>query len=96
MSLVISKTNHDFLYQQVMQLVRDLSEQGTLLPGEKLPSLRKMAEKLNVSIPTVKLAYQSLEAQGLVEAREKSGYFLKTVNTQLARPKRVKLSRAPV
>ncbi|CAM4269935.1 PLP-dependent aminotransferase family protein [Pseudoalteromonas ostreae] len=96
MSQVISKTNHDFLYQQVMQLVRELSEQGMLLPGEKLPSLRKMATKLNVSIPTVKLAYQSLEAQGLVEAREKSGYFLKAVHSQLARPRRVKLNREAV
>jgi len=96
MSLVVNKNNHDFLYLQVMQLIRELSEQGTLLPGEKLPSLRKMADKLKVSIPTVKLAYQSLEAQGLVEAREKSGYFLKSSATQLARPKRVKLSREPV
>jgi len=96
MSLVVSKGNQDFLYQQVMQLVRELSDQGTLLPGEKLPSLRKMADKLTVSIPTVKLAYQTLEAQGLVEAREKSGYFLKAAAVQLARPKRIKLSREPV
>lgn len=96
MSLVISKSKQEFLYQQVMQLVRELCDQGTLLPGEKLPSLRKMADKLNVSIPTVKLAYQSLESQGLVEAREKSGYFLKSVAMQSARPKRVKLSREPV
>ena len=96
MSLVVSKANHDFLYQQVMHLIRELSEQGTLIPGEKLPSLRKMAEKLNVSIPTVKLAYQSLEAQGLVKAREKSGYFLNNTTSQLARPTRVKLNRQPV
>ena len=69
MSLVVSKGNQDYLYQQVMQLVRELCEQGSLLPGEKLPSLRKMAEKLSVSIPTVKLAYQTLEVQGLIEAR---------------------------
>ncbi len=47
MSQVISRSNSEFLYQQVIQLVRDLCLQGSLLPGEKLPSLRKMADKLN-------------------------------------------------
>ncbi|MEC8225179.1 MAG: GntR family transcriptional regulator, partial [Pseudomonadota bacterium] len=65
MSQVISRSNSEFLYQQVIQLVRDLCLQGSLLPGEKLPSLRKMADKLNISIPTVKQAYQLLEGQGL-------------------------------
>ena len=96
MSQVISRSNNAFLYQQVIQLVRDLSLQGTLLPGEKLPSLRKMADKLNVSIPTVKQAYQQLEGQGLIEAREKSGYFLKSSQSTSARPKRVRLSREPI
>ena len=96
MSQVISRSNSQFLYQQVTQLVRDLSSQGSLLPGEKLPSLRKMAEKLNVSIPTVKQAYQLLEGQGLIEAREKSGYFLKSSQLNQSRPKRVKLSREPM
>ena len=80
---------HDFLYQQVIQLIRDMSAQQVLLPGEKLPSLRKMADNLSISIPTVKQAYQALEDQGLVEAREKSGYFLKAVNAAHNLPKRV-------
>ena len=77
MSQVISRSNSEFLYQQVIQLVRDLCLQGSLLPGEKLPSFRKMADKLNISIPTVKQAYQLLEGQGLIEAREKSGILFK-------------------
>ena len=95
MSQVISRSNSEFLYQQVIQLVRDLCLQGSLLPGEKLPSLRKMADKLNISIPTVKQAYQLLEGQGLIEAREKSGYFLKSSQLNQSRPKRVRLSREP-
>ena len=87
---------HEFLYQQVIQLIRDMSAQQVLLPGEKLPSLRKMADNLNISIPTVKQAYQVLEDQGLIAAREKSGYFLKVVTMAHNLPKRVKLSREPV
>ncbi|XKF03149.1 PLP-dependent aminotransferase family protein [Pseudoalteromonas mariniglutinosa] len=93
---MVSRSNSEFLYQQVMQLIRDLTIQGSLQPGEKLPSLRKMANKLAVSIPTIKQAYQTLEGQGLIEAREKSGYFLKSTQLKQSRPKRVRLSREPV
>ncbi|MBB1370810.1 PLP-dependent aminotransferase family protein [Pseudoalteromonas sp. NZS127] len=92
----VSHQGHEFLYQQVIQLIRDMSAQQALLPSEKLPSLRKMASNLNISIPTVKQAYQALEDQGVIEAREKSGYFLKAVNMASSLPKRVKLSREPV
>lgn len=91
-----NKQKAEFLYQQVIELIKDMQAQKVLLPGEKLPSLRKMASNLNISIPTVKQAYQALEDQGLVEAREKSGYFLTVLNTVYSLPKRVKLSREPV
>ncbi|MGB2708531.1 MAG: winged helix-turn-helix domain-containing protein, partial [Pseudoalteromonas nigrifaciens] len=84
----VSHQGHEFLYQQVIQLIRDMSAQQALLPSEKLPSLRKMASNLNISIPTVKQAYQALEDQGVIEAREKSGYFLKAVNMASSLPKR--------
>lgn len=76
-----NKQKAEFLYQQVIELIKEMQAQKVLLPGEKLPSLRKMASNLNISIPTVKQAYQALEDQGLVEAREKSGYFLTVLNT---------------
>ena len=59
-----NKQKAEFLYQQVIELIKDMQAQKVLLPGEKLPSLRKMASNLNISIPTVKQAYQALEDQG--------------------------------
>ena len=41
MSQVISRSNSEFLYQQVIQLVRDLCLQGSLLPGEKVTFAQK-------------------------------------------------------
>nr|WP_261595082.1 MULTISPECIES: PLP-dependent aminotransferase family protein [unclassified Pseudoalteromonas] len=92
----MSKQQNAYLYQQVVQLVSDMAEQGVIRAGEKLPSLRMMAQKLDVSIPTVKQAYQALEAQGKVTAREKSGYFLQAVQLSHAMPKRVRLSAQPM
>ncbi|TMP43756.1 PLP-dependent aminotransferase family protein [Pseudoalteromonas citrea] len=96
MSFVISKQHKSFLYEQVIALIDDMVCQGMICPGDKLPSLRAMAGKLNVSIPTVKQAYQVLEAQGKVRAQEKSGYFLQAVNASNPMPKRVKLPSQPI
>ena len=95
-SYTISKQQGAYLYQQVVQLISQMTEQGVLRPGEKLPSLRAMAHKLSVSIPTVKQAYQLLEAQGKVVAKEKSGYFLQVAQVSHAMPKRSRLSTQPI
>ncbi|GJM09635.1 MAG: hypothetical protein DHS20C11_19110 [Lysobacteraceae bacterium] len=74
--LAIDKTGQDYLYQQVIDLILELIESGTLLPGDRLPSLRKLSARVGVSVPTVKQAYLELERQGRVEARPQSGYFV--------------------
>ena len=50
---------------------------GTLQPGERLPSVRETIAARGVSPSTVFEAYYLLEARGLVEARPRSGYFVK-------------------
>ncbi len=52
-------------------------EQRLLLPGARLPSVREGARQLGVSPFTVVAAYDRLQAQGLVEARLKRGYFVR-------------------
>ena len=65
------------LYEQVADRIRSLILEGTLQPGDRLPSVRKLREQLSVSISTVLEAYRLLEDQGLIEARPQSGYFVK-------------------
>ena len=48
-----------------------------LQPGSALPSSRELAEQLGVARNTVLLAYQHLVDDGLVDARERSGYFVR-------------------
>ena len=96
MSVAVSKENSEFLYQQVINLIRNMQKTETLRPGDKLPSLRNLSNKLSVSIPTVKQAYLELERQGIIEARPKSGYFLKAKLLKPAMPRRAQLLPKPL
>ena len=52
---------------------------SVLRPGDKLPSVRHTCTSRGVSASTVFQAYYLLEARGLVQARERSGYFVRAV-----------------
>ncbi len=95
MSAAVERNHEAYLYQQVIHLIKDMKEQSALRPGDKLPSLRSLAEKLNISVPTVKQAYQELERIGEIEARPKSGYFLVPQSVELSRPQRIKRAVKP-
>jgi len=49
---------------------------GVALPAAKLPSTRKLAAHLNVSRPTVTLAYQELIALGYVSSRARRSFWI--------------------
>src|SRR2546428_5456011 len=66
----------DRLYKQVALRIAELIEHGTLRPGERVPSVRELSEREEVSIATVMQAYRVLESRGLIEARPQSGYYV--------------------
>lgn len=49
---------------------------GRLGPGARLWSTREIADELNVAPRTIMAAYRVLEAEGLVELRERSGIYV--------------------
>ena len=73
------------------QLATDLSaaiEQGALRAGDRLPSVRRLADDRGVSIATVLAAYLQLENAGLIEVRPKSGHYVRTRQSgDLAEPR---------
>ena len=66
------------LYQAVAERIEGLIEGGTLSPGARIPSVRRFARQLGVSITTVLEAYRRLEDEGLIEARPQSGYYVRS------------------
>ncbi|MEW6156295.1 MAG: PLP-dependent aminotransferase family protein [Verrucomicrobiota bacterium] len=65
------------LYRRIAERICQLIDQGTLRPGERVPSVRKLSEQQSVSIATVLQAYRFLENQGRIEARPQSGYYVR-------------------
>jgi DNA-binding transcriptional MocR family regulator len=97
MSINTLSEPNTFLYQQVINLICQMRENGTLLVGQKLPSLRHLSASLLVSIPTVKQAYIELERQGLIVAKAKSGYFLiSPMDSQQPQKARLPVKPVPV
>lgn len=85
--LAIDKQADDYLYCQVIDLISENIDSGTLRAGDRLPSLRKMSERAGVSIPTVRQAYVELERQRRIESRPQSGFYVRHVpNNALVSP----------
>jgi DNA-binding transcriptional MocR family regulator len=57
------------LYRQVIDKIKSLIDQGTLIPGSRLPASRRLARMLGVNRTTVYQAYEELQAQGYVQSR---------------------------
>lgn len=72
----IDRSAKEGLVQQVAGKVRQLIDNGTVLPGTKLPSVREMARQLGVSTFTVAAAYDLLVARHVISTRPGSGYFV--------------------
>ena len=65
------------LYQQIARRIAASIEDGRYAPGDRLPSERELADDFRVSRPTIRDAMIALEFQGLVEARQGSGVYVK-------------------
>jgi DNA-binding transcriptional MocR family regulator len=64
-------------YQQIARRYAAEIDQGTLAAGERFPSVRRLAADERVSVSTVLQAITQLELLGLVEARPRSGHFVR-------------------
>ena len=58
-----------------VQLVGQIGD-GTLAPGAKLPTVRRLAEDLGLAANTVARTYRELESLGLIETRGRNGSFV--------------------
>jgi len=65
------------LYQDFAEQTEKLIIDGILRVGDRLPSVRKACRTQGISPITVTQAYYLLESRGLIEARPKSGYFVR-------------------
>lgn len=76
MKIPLDRRSLQPIYIQIRDRISRLIQAGTLGPGDRLPSIRTLAEEARVNKLTVIEAYSILEADGLIYARPGSGYFV--------------------
>ncbi|AQT86308.1 transcriptional regulatory protein [Paenibacillus larvae subsp. larvae] len=64
------------LYEQVLSQIRSSIAKGEIALGEKIPSVREMAQALKITPNTVMRAYQELERDQLTVTRRGQGTFI--------------------
>ncbi len=85
----IDRTDGDTLQAQIRKALEGAVAAGQFSPGDPAPSTRRLATALGVSRNTVSLAFQALVDQGVLEARERSGYYIAQFEvTRRPRPSR--------
>ena len=86
-NLTLEENNIPY-YQQIYEAIRAQIRSGELAPDEKLPSSRTLAQNLSVSRSTAQNAYDQLLAEGYLESRPRSGYYvakLDSMDVRIAR-----------
>lgn len=91
LDIVISNSGLKPIYLQICDQIKRQILSGKLKDGEVLPSIRVLARELQISVITVKNAYEELEREGLVESAMGRGFFVATKNRELIREKKISL-----
>jgi len=79
------------VYLQLVDQVRHAAASGALRTGEPLPSIRPLAEELQVNRNTIAKAYAELENQGVIETVPGKGCFLKQAATPFTKTAKEKI-----
>lgn len=75
----VYKINHDLdipIYQQLVDAIRNAIKQGSLVSGQRLPTVQEMTRKLGIARGTVKRVYDELEREALIEKVQGRGTFV--------------------
>jgi GntR family transcriptional regulator len=88
--ILISNASPDPIYEQIARQIRAQILGGELAEGDLLPSIRKLARDLQISVITTKRAYEELEREGFINTVGGKGTFVAAQNPEFLREKRVR------
>jgi len=77
MWFTINFSSHKPVYKQIIENIKLQIMNKKLKKGDFLPSIRKMAEMLDVNLNTVSRAYRELVSEGIIEPIRGEGYIVK-------------------
>ena len=76
LGLTVNRNGDVPVATQLTWQIQALIVGGRLLPGEQLPSVRKLAEVAGVNVNTVRAVYERLEGEGFVVTQHGRGSFV--------------------
>lgn len=79
------------IYLQIVNQIKYQVASGRLAPGDELPAIRVLAERLLVNPNTIARAYRELEVAGVVTKRRTAGTYVADGGSPLARRERFRI-----
>jgi len=89
--ITVNGSTHEPIYEQISEQIKGLIINQQLRPGDALPSIRKLAGELNISVITTKRAYDELEKEGFIEAIAGKGCFVSKDNKDFIKEKKIRM-----
>ena len=90
MKIIISNSSEDPIYEQIIKQIKNQIINGELDEEEPLPSIRKLARELGISVITTKRAYEELEREGFIDTVGGKGSFVAGQNREFLKEKKMK------
>jgi GntR family transcriptional regulator len=84
------------IYRQIVDQARLAVATGALPPGQAMPSVRSLAERLVVNANTVVKAYSELVRDGVLESQQGLGFFVAAKRQIYSKAERVRRLRQAV
>lgn len=85
MEIILSNTNDRPIYEQITSQIKEMIMKGELKPGDAMPSMRKLAKELHVSVITTQRVYDDLQRDGFIVTIPAKGTFVSTQNQDFIR-----------
>ena len=76
MQIIIDIESPKPLFAQLMEQIKDAVQNDRLKPGDALPSIRQLANDLDLNNKTIAKAYRLLERDSVIQTRGYRGTFV--------------------
>ncbi len=85
MEIILSNSSSRPIYEQITSQIKEMIMKGTLKAGDPMPSMRKLAKDLHVSVITTQRAYDDLVKDGFIVTIPAKGTFVSNQNQDFIR-----------
>lgn len=90
MNIIISNNSSIPIYEQIKNAIKHAILKDELNNEDMLPSVRNLANELNISFLTVKRAYDDLEKEGYIKTVQGKGSFVAPKNLEIIKEEKLK------